>query len=82
MNNRDLTKNVKKLYVIPKEISTDSAKIISINASSFQYSPNGQWVSFRVSPTASWAMDSDMLCVLSVDKKQFKVIDEMVLGFD
>lgn len=35
-----------------------------------------------MSPTASWAMDSDMLCVLSADGKQFKVIDEMALGFD
>ncbi|MFJ5768765.1 TolB domain-containing protein [Psychrobacillus sp. NPDC093180] len=82
MNNKDLTKNVKKLFVIPKEIGIDKAKIISINADSFNYSPNGKWVSFRVSPTASWAMDSDMLCVLSEDGKQFKVIDEMALGFD
>ncbi|TQR15645.1 TolB domain-containing protein [Psychrobacillus soli] len=82
MDNKDLTKNVKKLFVIPKEIGTEEVKIISINANSFHYSPNGQWVSFRVSPTASWAMDSDMLCVLSADGKQFNVIDEMALGFD
>lgn len=82
MNIKDLTKNVKKLFVIPKEIGTDTVKIISINANSFHYSPNGQWISFRVSPTASWAMDSDMLCILSSDGKQFNVIDEMALGFD
>lgn len=56
-------------------------KILSIGAGSFSYSPNGQWISFIVSPTASWAMDSDMLCVITVDGKGFEVIDEMALGF-
>lgn len=76
-----LTKNVKKFFVIPKEIGKDDVEILSINAQSFAYSPNQQWISFIVSPTASWSMDSNMLCVISVDGKQFTVIDEVLLEF-
>ncbi|WP_225986005.1 hypothetical protein [Psychrobacillus glaciei] len=35
-----------------------------------------------MSPTASWSMDSDMICVISTDGKEFEVIDEMALGFE
>ena len=72
-----LTKNAKKLFIIPKELGKDDVKIISIGAGSFTYSPNKQWIAFVVSPTASWSMDSDMLCVISVDGKNFEVIDEL-----
>ena len=77
----DLTKNVKKFFVIPKEVEKDDVKIPSINAESFSFSPNKKWISFIVSPTASWAMDSEMLCVISIDGKEFTVIDEVALGF-
>jgi hypothetical protein len=80
-NIRDLTKNVKTLFVIPKEIGKDDVKILSINAESFAFSPNKKWLSFIVSPTASWSMDSDMLCVISVEGKEFTVIDEVILDF-
>ncbi len=76
-NRNILTNNAKKLFVIPKELGKDDVKIISIGAGSFTYSPNKQWIAFVVSPTASWSMDSDMLCVISVDGKNFEVIDEL-----
>ena len=79
-NTKYLTNNAKKLFVIPKELGKDDVKILSIGAGSFTYSPNKQWISFVVSPTASWSMDSDMLCVISVDGKNFEVIDEAQSG--
>ena len=75
------SKNVMKFFVIPKEVGTDEIKIPSITAGSLTFSPNKQWISFIVSPTASWAMDSEMLCVISKDGKQFTVIDELAFGF-
>lgn len=81
MKNWDLTKNVTRLFVIPKEIGIKGVKILSINAGSFSYSPNGQWISFIVSPTASWSMDSDMLCIISANGDEFEVIDEVILEF-
>lgn len=77
-----LTKNVSQLFVIPKELSKGNTKILSINATSFQFSPNQKWISFIVSPTASWSMDSDMLCILSSDGKKFEVQDEVIFQVD
>ncbi|WP_186670764.1 TolB domain-containing protein [Sporosarcina sp. BP05] len=76
-NRNSLTKSAKKFFIIPKELGKDDVKILSIGAGSFTYSPNKQWIAFVVSPTASWSMDSDMLCVISVDGKNFEVIDEL-----
>jgi len=67
--------------VIPKEVVKDDVKVPSINAESFAYSSDKQWISFFVTPTASWAMDSDMLCVISVDGKEFEVLDEVIWAF-
>ena len=75
------TKIVKRFFVIPKEVGTGEIKIPSITASSISFSPNKKWISFIVSPTASWAMDSEMLCVISVDGNEFTVIDELAFGF-
>jgi len=80
-NISDLTKNVKTLFVIPKEVGIDDVKVPSINAESIAFSPNKKWLSFIVSPTASWSMDSDMLCVISTDGKEFVVMDEVILDF-
>ncbi|AOV09182.1 TolB domain-containing protein [Sporosarcina ureilytica] len=77
----DLTTNVKKLFVIPKEVGINNTTIISISAQQFAYSPNKDWISFIISPTASWSMDSDMLAVISADGKEFEVIDEVILDF-
>lgn len=78
-NIRSLTKNVKTLFVIPKEIGKEDVKIPSIIANSFAFSPSKKWLSFIVSPTASWSMDSNMLCVISVDGKEFTIMDEVIL---
>lgn len=80
-NITDLTKNAKKFFVVPKELQKDDVKVPSINAQSFAFSPNKKWISFIVSPTASLSMDSDMLCVISADGKEFTVLDEMILEF-
>ncbi|MCM3004976.1 TolB domain-containing protein [Priestia koreensis] len=69
-------------FTIPKELTKGKATIMSINAGDFSFSPDGKWLSFTVSPTASWSMDSDMLCVLSADGKQFSVLDEVILHLD
>ncbi|MFJ8064029.1 TolB domain-containing protein [Psychrobacillus sp. NPDC096426] len=79
--NWDLTKHVKKLFVIPKEIGINDKRIMSINAGSFSFSPNGQWISFIVNPTGSLSMDSDMLCIISEGGDDFEVIDEVILDF-
>lgn len=67
--------------MIPKVVGKSGVTIFSINADSFSYSPNEQWISFIISPTASWSMDSDMLSVISTDGKEFEVIDEVILEF-
>ena len=80
-NLSSLTKHVKKLFVIPKEVGKNDVKILSIGAEKFAFSPNGQWISFVISPTASWAMDSDMLAIISADGTDFEIIDEVILEF-
>jgi hypothetical protein len=78
----DLTKNVKQFFVIPKVLSKGNSSIISINAGSFLFSPDQKWISFIVNPTASWSMDSDMVCVISTEGKNFEVIDEIIFQVD
>jgi hypothetical protein len=75
-----LTKNVKPLYVIPNELKKEKVSILSINATSFHFSPDGKWISFIVSPTASWSMDSDMVCIISAEGKNFEPLDEVIFG--
>jgi Tol biopolymer transport system component len=77
-----LTENVKPLYTIPNEIKKGDVNLLAINAGDFHFSPDGQWISFIVSPTASWSMDSNMVCVISSDGKTFEVIDEIILHLD
>jgi hypothetical protein len=75
-----LTKNVKPFFVIPNELKKGNVSIIAITANDFTFSPDRKWISFIVSPTASWSMDSDMVCVISADGKNFEVLDEIILG--
>lgn len=75
-----LTGDVHTLFTIPKEIGVGDRKIISIDAGQFQFSPSHKWISFIVSPTASWSMDSNMVCVLSANGKDFEVLDEVVFA--
>lgn len=71
--------NVKKFFSLPNEISSNGSKIIAVYTSDFSYSPSGRWLSFVVSPTASWSMDSNMVCAISADGRHFEVLDEIIL---
>ncbi len=71
---------VESFFTLPKEIGTNEQnKLIAVNAEELTYSPSGKWISFVVSPTASWSMDSDMVCVIDSLGKNFEVLDEMIL---
>lgn len=82
-----------KLYRIPKDmnlnekkadllysITIDENDLFAVDVGNFKWSHDGKWVSFLGTPTPSWAMDSNPLCVLSSDGKVFKDIGRM-LGF-
>ncbi|ESU31644.1 hypothetical protein G3A_15540, partial [Bacillus sp. 17376] len=82
-----------KLYRIPKDMNLDEKKakllysipidennIFAVTVGDFKWSHDGKWVSFLGTPTPSWAMDSNPLCVLSSDGKVFQDIGRM-LGF-
>lgn len=70
---------VDKFFRLPNEISSNGSKIIAVNPSDFSFSPSGRWLSFVVSPTASWSMDSNMVCAISSDGRQFNILDEIIL---
>lgn len=70
---------VEHFFTLPREIGKDNNEIIAVYASDFEFSPSGDWISFIVSPTASWSMDSNMLCVISNDGNDFEVLDEIIL---
>lgn len=70
------TTKVKTLYTLP-EMTED---FFAIDAGDFKWSSDGEWVSFMATPTASWSMDSNTLCVLSGDGEEFQMITKM-LGF-
>jgi hypothetical protein len=71
-------KPVTRFFTIPSQLTKGEVHILSIGTSSFKWSADRQWISFIVSPTASWSMDSNMLCALSADGKTFVAIDEML----
>jgi dipeptidyl aminopeptidase/acylaminoacyl peptidase len=77
----DLFKNAQKFFEIPGTLKKDKVGVLSIGTSRFQWSPDKKWISFIVEPTASWSMDSNMLCVLSSDGNMFEPLDEMASGF-
>ncbi|MCD8508629.1 MAG: hypothetical protein LRY73_01090 [Bacillus sp. (in: Bacteria)] len=64
---------------MPKEVGIPGSKIIAVHANHFSFSPSNKWISFIVTPTASMAMDSNMLCVISQDGENFQVLDEIIL---
>ncbi|MFK2827235.1 hypothetical protein QYG89_16585 [Bacillus sp. B190/17] len=68
---------VDHFFTLPKEVGINN-KIIAVYADKFNFSSSGKWISFIVSPTASWSMDSNMLCVISSDGKDFEVLDEVI----
>lgn len=81
LENTNLT-NGKPLFTIPKELSKGAINNISINAGSFAFSPDPNWISFIVSPTASLSMDGNMLCVIRTNGENFEVLDEIIFGVD
>ncbi|MEI5909283.1 hypothetical protein WAK64_19720 [Bacillus spongiae] len=71
---------VEPFFTLPREIGTTvKNKLIAVYTEQLTYSPSGKWISFIVSPTASWSMDSNMLCVINSDGKKFEVLDEVIL---
>jgi dipeptidyl aminopeptidase/acylaminoacyl peptidase len=69
-------KKMKPFYTI----QTKEPELFAINAESFKWSKDGMWVSFLATPTASWSMDSNTLCVLSSEGKHFQAIGKMLLN--
>lgn len=76
---KDMNLNQKRaqlLYSVP----IDENDLFAVDVGDFKWSYDGKWVSFLGTPTPSWAMDSNPLCVLSADGTIFKDIGRM-LGF-
>jgi dipeptidyl aminopeptidase/acylaminoacyl peptidase len=61
-------------------IQTKEPDLFAITADYFKWSSDGKWVSFLATPTASWSMDSNTLCVLSSQGKRFQAVGKM-LGY-
>ncbi len=59
-------------------IQTNETDLFAINANYFKWSSDGKWISFLASPTASLAMDSNTLCVISSKGKHFRTIGNML----
>lgn len=59
-------------------IQTKKQGFFAISADDFKWSFDGKWVSFLATPTASWSNDSNTLCVLSSEGKDFQVIGKML----
>ncbi|PFW56175.1 translocation protein TolB [Bacillus cereus] len=71
----NLTKDkIKPFYTI----QTNETDLFAINANYFKWSSDGKWISFLASPTASLAMDSNTLCVISSKGKHFRKIGNML----
>ncbi|WP_017754748.1 TolB family protein [Calidifontibacillus oryziterrae] len=71
---------VEHFFTLPREVGLNDNKVISVYADHFAFSPSNRWISFIVSPTASWSMDSNMLCVIASNGKNFTVLDEVIFG--
>ncbi|MBP0724102.1 translocation protein TolB [Bacillus sp. RG28] len=61
-------------------IQTKAPNLFAIMADYFKWSSDGKWVSFLGIPTASWSMDSNPLCVLSSQGRNFQAVGKM-LGY-
>lgn len=71
------TNKIKPFYTI----QTNTPDLFAIDADYFKWSPDGSWVSFLLTPTASWSNDSNTLGVLSSVGDHFQVIGKM-LGYE
>ncbi|MDF1510493.1 PD40 domain-containing protein [Robertmurraya sp. DFI.2.37] len=70
--------NVKEFFVVPQKLKIDNKYVMSNRVDFLSFSPSGKWLSLIISPTASLAMDSNMLCGLSSDGKSFEIVNEVV----
>lgn len=68
-----------KFLTLPNEVQSGKNNVMAVYASHFRWSEDGQWMAFIVSPTASLAMDSNVLCAVSADGKQFYPLDEILV---
>lgn len=68
------TKKIKPFYTI----ETNTTDLFAIDAEYFKWSPDGKWVSFLATPTASWSNDSNILGVLSSAGDHFQVLGKML----
>ena len=59
-------------------IQTNTTDLFAIDAAYFKWSPDGSWVSFLLTPTASWSNDSNTLSVLSSVGDHLQVIGKML----
>ncbi len=73
----NLAKEKMKLFYT---IQTNDNDLFAIDADFFKFSFDGKWISFLATPTASWSMDSNSLCVISATGTKFQAIDHM-LGY-
>ena len=71
------TNKIKPFYTI----QTNTTDLFAIDADYLTFSPDGSWISFLLTPTASWSNDSNTLSVLSSVGDQFQVIGKM-LGYE
>ncbi|EMA6341735.1 PD40 domain-containing protein [Bacillus cytotoxicus] len=69
-------KKIKHLYSLPSMQEDFFAYV----ASKFTWSPNRKWIAFLAVPTASWSADSNTLCLLKADGRDFTKIDQMLLN--
>lgn len=76
----DANLNVEKIKSF-YTLQTEEKDLFAIDVGNFKWSSDGKWISFLATPTASWAMDSNTLAVLSSQGKEFQVIGNM-LRFD
>ncbi|MGY3186179.1 translocation protein TolB [Lysinibacillus sp. TE18511] len=68
------TNKIKPFYTI----QTNTTDLFAIDAAYFKWSPDGSWVSFLLTPTASWSNDSNTLSVLSSVGDHLQVIGKML----
>jgi hypothetical protein len=73
--NANLEKDKMELFYT---IETDESDLFAIDADYFKWSHDGKWVTFIATPTASWSMDSNSLCVLSNKGEQFQEVGKML----
>ncbi|WP_456270966.1 translocation protein TolB [Bacillus sp. AK031] len=59
-------------------IETKEPDLFAISADDFKWSPDGKWVSFLATATASWSTDSNTLCALSSEGDHFQPIGKML----